>query len=323
MSSEELRAYCTLTEGSPPRRAFEFQVAVDDVGAAEHRIGEDVPGGDRVGISKASVTTLSHKLGGVRFDACSGITGGGTTLSATVSFAAGRRTRSRNYGRREPSPSHGLDRTGSARDRRALAPQRAVLWWLTRPDLCGGNHAIVVILISTRVSDQGKKMRLPAVIRRLAAHATFAGLMLALTAVSGHACQPGQPQRQPAALNVEESVITPVVCNGPGENGRQYFIYQYTARPPGSPTFRVILPPNWAQALGGHDLFSWQDAAKVVLQAGYDCPIDPNEDAVTAKARAYAAHIRFSQNSADTASYKDYMCHTRVLEYLRQTTPVR
>jgi hypothetical protein len=138
--------------------------------------------------------------------------------------------------------------------------------------------------------------------------------------VSGQACERGQAVQQPAGPNVEASVITPVLCNGPGENGRQYFIYQYTARPPGSPMFRVILPPNWAQPLGGRDLVNGQEAEKVVLQAGYDCPIDPNEDAVAAKARADAANIRFLQNQADTAAYKDYMCHKRVLEYLQRTT---
>jgi hypothetical protein len=160
-------------------------------------------------------------------------------------------------------------------------------------------------------------------VRRLAAYGAFAGLMLALSAASGQACERGQPQQQFAGPNVEASIIMPVICNGPGENGRQYFIYQYTARQPGSPMFRVILPPNWAQPLGGRDLANWQEAEKVVLQAGYDCPIDPNEDAVAAKARMDAAYLRFMQNQADTASYKDFMCHKRVLEYLQRTTPAR
>ena len=40
-------------------------------------------------------------------------------------------------------------------------------------------------------------------------------------------------------LAVEASVITVVNCNGAGENGRQYYIYQYVNRP----GFRAILPP--------------------------------------------------------------------------------
>jgi hypothetical protein len=164
-------------------------------------------------------------------------------------------------------------------------------------------------------------MRLRAVNRRPAARATLAGVMLALTTVSGHAYEWGQPTPQDAAPNVEASVITPFVCNGPGENGRQYFIYQYTARPPGSPTFRVILPPDWAHPLGGRDLFNWQDAEKVVLQACYNCPIDPDEDAARAKANMDFFYLRYAQNPADVDSYTGFMCHKRVLEYLQRTAP--
>jgi hypothetical protein len=37
----------------PERRAFAFQVAVDDVRAAEHRTGEDVPGGLELAIEQS------------------------------------------------------------------------------------------------------------------------------------------------------------------------------------------------------------------------------------------------------------------------------
>ena len=83
----------------PERRAFAFQVAVDDV--APLSIGEDVPGGGRVGIEQSSVTTQSRKLGGVRFYACLRLLGDddrGTTLSASVSLPLGGGT----YGLREP-----------------------------------------------------------------------------------------------------------------------------------------------------------------------------------------------------------------------------
>jgi hypothetical protein len=71
---------------------------------------------------------------------------------------------------------------------------------------------------------------------------------------------------QPSGLNLEASVISAFVCPG-GNSEKQYWIYRYTARQPGDPTFRVILPPNWGQAIGGHDLFTRQDAEKVVLDA--------------------------------------------------------
>ena len=50
-------------------------------------------------------------------------------------------------------------------------------------------------------------------------------------------------------LTVEASVITLVNCNGAGENGGQYYIYQYVNRA----GVRAILPPNWSQAIGGRD----------------------------------------------------------------------
>jgi hypothetical protein len=87
--------------------------------------------------------------------------------------------------------------------------------------------------------------------------------------------------------------------------------------------FRVILPPYWAQPLGGRDLFTWQDAEKVVLQACYNCPIDPDEDAVKAKTSMDFFNIRLTHNRADAASHASYMCHKRVLEYLQRTTPYR
>lgn len=69
---------------------------------------------------------------------------------------------------------------------------------------------------------------------------------------------------QPASPNTEAANISTLVC--PGGDG-EYLIYQYTARRPGDPTFRVILPPNWGQAIGGRDLFARQDAEKVALDA--------------------------------------------------------
>jgi len=71
---------------------------------------------------------------------------------------------------------------------------------------------------------------------------------------------------KPTSHNVEASIITVFTCLGERAQ-RQYWIYQYTTRPPGQPTFRVVLPPNWGQSIGGHDLFRRQDVEEVASDA--------------------------------------------------------
>lgn len=61
-------------------------------------------------------------------------------------------------------------------------------------------------------------------------------------------------------ITVESSVITVVNCNGAGENGGQYYIYQYVNRP----GVRAIRPPYWAQAIGGRD---WANYGQAVAAA--------------------------------------------------------
>jgi hypothetical protein len=58
-------------------------------------------------------------------------------------------------------------------------------------------------------------------------------------------------------ITVEGSVIHVVACNGEGETGNQIYVYQYLARP----TFRAILPPDWATPLGGQDFDTYDKAA--------------------------------------------------------------
>ncbi len=55
----------------------------------------------------------------------------------------------------------------------------------------------------------------------------------------------------------EASRMYLLTCNGAGENGRQYYLYQYLKRL----GFRVILPPNYGQAIGGRDFSSYEEAA--------------------------------------------------------------
>ena len=59
-------------------------------------------------------------------------------------------------------------------------------------------------------------------------------------------------------LMVEASVITVVNCNGAGESGRQYYIYQYVNRA----GVRIILPPYWGQMVGGRP---WAIGGSLVL----------------------------------------------------------
>ena len=71
---------------------------------------------------------------------------------------------------------------------------------------------------------------------------------------------------QPAVPGAEPAILSLFSCPG-ADNGRQYWIYHYTERQRGDPTFRVILPPNWGQPIGGHDLTTREEAEKVALQA--------------------------------------------------------
>jgi len=63
---------------------------------------------------------------------------------------------------------------------------------------------------------------------------------------------------------VEESTINVVSCSGAGENGGQYYIYQYHKRA----GFRAIKPPNWAQAIGGRDWPTFEQAAAAACRSG-------------------------------------------------------
>jgi hypothetical protein len=75
---------------------------------------------------------------------------------------------------------------------------------------------------------------------------------------------PQDEQRGPAGnILVEESVITVVACNDPGENGVQHYIYRYVKRA----SFRAIRPPDWGKPIGGRDWATFQEAAAAACQA--------------------------------------------------------
>jgi hypothetical protein len=63
-------------------------------------------------------------------------------------------------------------------------------------------------------------------------------------------------------ITVEASVIHYVTCNGGGENGGRFFVYQYTKRA----GFRAILPPNWGSPIGGRDVGSFGEAAGIACR---------------------------------------------------------
>jgi hypothetical protein len=92
--------------------------------------------------------------------------------------------------------------------------------------------------------------------------------LIALVMIAGAAAAPPgraysilQQWAQPAAPNVEGSYIRIILCDGPGENGKQFYTYEYD-RPAGQPTFRAVAPPNWGQSIGGHDFDTFQQAAQ-------------------------------------------------------------
>lgn len=81
-------------------------------------------------------------------------------------------------------------------------------------------------------------------------------------------------------ITVEESVIHVVACNGPGENGGSYYVYEYVNRP----GYRAILPPNWGSPIGGRDFDSMDEAIAAACGTagrgdGMPLPIPPGNSA--------------------------------------------
>jgi hypothetical protein len=72
-------------------------------------------------------------------------------------------------------------------------------------------------------------------------------------------------------ITTEASVIHVVLCDGPDEDGGQYYVYQYTKRT----AFRAILPPNWGSPIGGRDFAGFAEAAGAACRGGGAAPNDP------------------------------------------------
>lgn len=118
--------------------------------------------------------------------------------------------------------------------------------------------------------------------------AVFAGVMLIFAPAAGHAYQVSQSFSQPESrdqtgrITVEASVIHVVTCNGAGENGGQFYIYQYVNRQ----GFRAIRPPDWGHVIGGRDYPSFEQAAGVACGGGQSPPLSQDMDGVTFDSRS-------------------------------------
>ena len=84
-----------------------------------------------------------------------------------------------------------------------------------------------------------------------------------------------QPEEHDASgkITVEASVIHVVACNGPAENGGEFFIYQYSNRP----GYRAIRPPEWSSPLGGRDVDTYDEAVGIACgTASAGAPASPS-----------------------------------------------
>jgi hypothetical protein len=99
--------------------------------------------------------------------------------------------------------------------------------------------------------------------RNAGAVLAIALVILAADAAPARAYQKIRDINQPEArdgagrITVEDAVIHVVQCNGPHEDGKVYYIYQYTKRV----GFRAILPPDWGNSIGNRDFASFEEAA--------------------------------------------------------------
>jgi hypothetical protein len=96
-----------------------------------------------------------------------------------------------------------------------------------------------------------------------------AGLSMAvsLPAFAAQETQRAYQQQQTDAngrLTVEAAYIHVIACNGAGENGRQFYVYQYANRR----GFRAIAPPNWGRAIGGRDFGTFQESVAAACRGG-------------------------------------------------------
>ena len=103
--------------------------------------------------------------------------------------------------------------------------------------------------------DSGNAVTMPARRRTINTIRALLAAAVAVPAIA-QAFTESAPGMQLASRNVEASTLTVFTCSSPGENGGSYFLYQYTKRPPGSPLYRLIVPPDYGRSVGRAD---WSD----------------------------------------------------------------
>ncbi len=67
-------------------------------------------------------------------------------------------------------------------------------------------------------------------------------------------------------ITVEASIVHVVACSGAGENGGQYYVFEYRDRP----GFRAIAPPDWGTPIGGEDFDTYEQAVQAAC--GIEAP---------------------------------------------------
>ncbi len=69
-------------------------------------------------------------------------------------------------------------------------------------------------------------------------------------------------------ITVEASIIHIVECWDLGENGGEFYVYEYVNRL----GFRAIQAPDWGHAIGGKDFDTYEEAALAACGGSDDCP---------------------------------------------------
>jgi hypothetical protein len=116
----------------------------------------------------------------------------------------------------------------------------------------------------------------------------IAGVMLFASSAHAYQTQRSFDQAESRApdgrITVEASKIHVIKCDGPSENGREYYVYQYINRA----GFRAISPPNWGSPIGGRDFSTFEEAAKAACAEAVSPPppAGPATDAQTGRRRA-------------------------------------
>jgi hypothetical protein len=92
-----------------------------------------------------------------------------------------------------------------------------------------------------------------------------AGCALLLSA-GAQAYTEGARQIRAASFHIEGAFVTPIQCNGRGENGASLQIFQYTGRPR-QPAFQVVATYDPGRPIGGRNYNTMAEAKASVARA--------------------------------------------------------